>query len=167
MKSMWDKLLAATDSDLVVYDPKDLLPFVPKSRVERRPWAIMVRADELDAWFASHRAPYRLIDPAEKTPQGEREDSDSSNTPSTWRLAPNKRIQGYTVYLRSTLRAMLADGLPVPTAREVLEHWRKNKPTGIYKVMYDCIEYGDANGEPKEANLDAIRKAIARNTSTL
>ncbi len=165
MSSMWDKLLAATERDLVVYDPKDLLPFVPRSRVERRPWSIMVRADELDAWFAKHCAPYRLIDNVRQVPHGAISNPDTANNHhSTWALKQNKRLQGYAVTLRSTLKSALAKGMPLPNSRWVLDTWAEQKPLEIYEVTNEGIKYFNEKGNLKFANQAAIQKVINAHT---
>ncbi len=165
MSSMWDKLLAATERDLVVYDPKDLLPFVPRSRVERRPWSIMVLASELDAWFTRHHTPYRLVDTSVRASPVAHENSDTPiSLHSSWALKPSKRPQGYSVTLRSTLKEALASGMPLPNARSVLETWIDRKPVAIEEVTHEGIKYLDAKGNIKFANLAAIQKAINRLT---
>lgn len=75
-----------------------------------------------------------------------------------------KRFHGYAAPLYQLLTAVHRDGKPRPTARDVLEAWRTEKPCEIDKVLTDGFDYYDANGNTKFATLEAIRKAIGRMT---
>ncbi len=54
---------------------------------------------------------------------------------------------------------------PRPSARNVVEAWLIDRPPEVAKVLPDGIDYYDAKGDTKFADLDAIRKAIGRMTS--
>lgn len=92
-------------------------------------------------------------------------------TPSTgigavgWTLCRPTSFQGYGRPLFELLKIACNAGKVRPTARDVVEEWRVNKPPEVAQVLTDSIDYYDANGTTKSANLDAIRKAIGRMTA--
>lgn len=96
-----------------------------------------------------------------QTPQSaERGTGDAS-----WGVTKPERYRGYAPALHRLLLAAHREGKARPTAREVLEEWRSNKPHEIAMVLPDGIDYYDSNGNTKPANLEAIRKVINRMTS--
>lgn len=90
---------------------------------------------------------------------------DSASSPPAWAVAKPRRYNGYTAPLYRLLAAAHLDGKPCPSARDVLEAWRIKTPAEIAKVLTDGVDYYDAKGDTKTANLEAIRKAIERRTS--
>ena len=84
-----------------------------------------------------------------------------------WTLVKPQRFQGYTMPLYNFLKAAHLAGRTRPTAREVLEAWREKTPPEVAKVMPASFDYYDAKGDTKEADLNAIRKAIDRMTRQL
>ena len=77
-----------------------------------------------------------------------------------WTLKPSlKRSPAYRWPLYQVLKAAHIEGQPCPGPRDVLEVWKLNPPPDI-QVMPDGVKYNDALGNPKEANLKAIRQAI-------
>lgn len=83
----------------------------------------------------------------------------------TWKVKKPLRNSGYNWLLYRLLNEAYGAGLPRPTARDVLEKWRCNKPDEITEVLFDGFKYLDSNGDTQVAELDAIRKAIGRMTS--
>lgn len=79
-----------------------------------------------------------------------------------WKLKTPKRFQDYGKPLYDVMKAAYDAGLPLPSARYVLDAFAKEKPLGISKVMFDSMDYLNSNGEEETANVDAIRKAIGR-----
>ncbi|MBP7484852.1 MAG: hypothetical protein KA781_06050 [Aquabacterium sp.] len=87
--------------------------------------------------------------------------SESIKTPG-WSLKRPTRFQGYRKPLYDLLKAAHASGKPLPTARDVLDEWKETRPTDVYEITDSGLKYYDPHGDPKPADLDAIRKAIAR-----
>lgn len=83
----------------------------------------------------------------------------------TWEVKKPLRNSGYNWLLYRLLNEAYGAGLPRPTARDVLEKWRCNKPNEITEVLSNEFKYLDSNGDTQVADLDAIRKAIGRMTS--
>ena len=92
--------------------------------------------------------------------------SAAANAPNNegWNLVKPQRFQSYNKPLYDFLKAAHQAGLPRPSARDVLEAWRSNVPMEVAKVMVASFDYYDAEGNTKEADLDAIRKTIDRLT---
>ena len=91
--------------------------------------------------------------------------ADSASNAPAWTVTKPKRYSGYAAPLHRFLAAAHREGKPRPTARDVLEAWRSERPAGIAKVLADGFDYFDANGDEKAADLEAIRKAIERRAS--
>lgn len=91
--------------------------------------------------------------------------ADSASNAPAWTVTKPQRYSGYAAPLHRFLAAAHHEGKPRPTARDVLEAWRSERPAGIAKVLADGFDYFDANGDEKAADLEAIRKAIGRMTS--
>lgn len=81
---------------------------------------------------------------------------------STWSLKKPKRFQAYGWPLYRLLEAAHSAKRPVPTPREVLDAFAKDKPKGIEKVSHEELTYYDATGDLKSANVRAIKAAIKR-----
>ncbi|WP_028603642.1 hypothetical protein [Ottowia thiooxydans] len=81
-----------------------------------------------------------------------------------WELHKPERFVGYGNALYKTLFNVRQAGGHRPTAREVLDIWQLDKPIDIAMVLPNSIDYYDAKGNTKPADLDAIRKAIGRMT---
>lgn len=82
-----------------------------------------------------------------------------------WTVRKPTRFTAYAVPLHRFLVSAHREGKPRPTARDVVEEWRVNRPAEIAQVMADSIDYYDSKGDTKAADLEAIRKAIGRMTS--
>jgi hypothetical protein len=82
------------------------------------------------------------------------------STRSRWELNEPKRFQGYRRALFEYLKQANEAGKPLPTAHDVMEHWRDNPPPPVYKVNHDGILYYGAKGETGEASAKAIGQAI-------
>ena len=91
--------------------------------------------------------------------------ADSASNAPAWTVTKPQRYSGYAAPLHRFLAAAHREGKPRPTARDVLEAWRSERPAGIAKVLADGFDYFDAKGHEKAADLEAIRKAIGRMTS--
>ena len=89
----------------------------------------------------------------------------SASDAPAWTVNKSQRERGYNVPLHRLLAAANKEGKPRPTARDVVEAWRINRPAEIEKVLNDGIDYYDTKGNAKPADLEAIRKAIKRMTS--
>lgn len=81
---------------------------------------------------------------------------------SMWKLKTPKRYQDYGKPLYDLMKAAHTAGLPPPTARDVLDEFKKKKPPEIVSVMTDSMDFLNGKGERVTAELDSIRKAIAR-----
>ncbi|MDD2535387.1 MAG: hypothetical protein PHW78_02300 [Macromonas bipunctata] len=103
--------------------------------------------------------------PAQEPPPPAPEESPAPAAPA-WPITKPQRYKGYSAPLHRLLAAAHRDGKPRPTAREVVEAWHTDKPAEIAKMLTDGFDYYDAKGNTKPADLDAIRKAIERMTST-
>lgn len=92
--------------------------------------------------------------------------STSEAVAPAWSVIKPDRFRGYNPVLYQILNAAYIAGLPCPTAREVLEQLRVNKPIDVIaEVLHDQFKYYDINGNTRIADLDAIRKAIKRMVS--
>jgi hypothetical protein len=83
---------------------------------------------------------------------------------SDWILNKPKRYQGYRKPLFDVLKSAKAAGQPIPSAHDVLDAFKVMRPPEISEVMVSGIKYYSSNGGLKEADLDALRKAIQRMT---
>lgn len=79
-----------------------------------------------------------------------------------WTVTKSKRYAGYAAPLDRLMAAAHRRGDPCPTARDVVEAWRIEKPAEIAKVLTDSVDYYDSNGDTQTVSLDSIRKAIDR-----
>lgn len=84
---------------------------------------------------------------------------------SKWSVIKPQRFRGYSTPLFHFLNAAHARGESRPTARDVLEAWRKEKPAEITSLMPDGFKYLNDIGNTKAVDLEALRKTIARMTS--
>jgi hypothetical protein len=80
----------------------------------------------------------------------------------SWTLTKPHRFQGYSKPLYDYLNAAHVNGKVRPTARDVLDNWKMNKPYEVAEVSNDGLKYYDAIGNTKPADLVAIRKVIGR-----
>lgn len=83
----------------------------------------------------------------------------------SWSLNIPKRFQGYSKPLYDHLKAAHGAGRTRPTARNVLDDWKLNRPHEVAEISNDGLKYYDASGNTKPADLAAIRKAIDRMTT--
>lgn len=83
----------------------------------------------------------------------------------TWTVCKPERYRGYSAPLHRLLAAAHREGLPCPTAREVVEAFRAERPAEIAKVLSEGFDYYDAKGNTKPADLAGIHKAIRRMTN--
>lgn len=83
----------------------------------------------------------------------------------SWSLTVPKRFQGYSKPLYDHLKAAHGAGKTRPTARNVLDDWKLNRPHEVAEISNDGLKYYDASGNTKPADLAAIRKAIDRMTT--
>lgn len=91
-------------------------------------------------------------------------ETDSGKEPA-WSVTKPRRYHGYTFPLHRLLVSAHREGRPCPTARDVLETWRVDKPLEIARVLSDGLDYIDARGNEKPADLKAVQKAIKRMTT--
>ena len=89
----------------------------------------------------------------------------ASDTPA-WAVTRPQRYKGYATPLHRLLVAAHREGKPRLSARDVVEEWRINKPAEVAQVLSNGFDYYDAQGNTQHADLEAIRKAIGRMTST-
>lgn len=82
-----------------------------------------------------------------------------------WQVTKPEAFRGYGRPLYELLTEASRAGRERPKAVDVLTAWLANRPPEVAKVLANSIEYWSANGEVKEADLDAIRKAIGRMTT--
>lgn len=107
--------------------------------------------------------------PAPEQPQAAARDawpaaSTEEATNPAWSPNAPRRSVGYTYALYRTLLIWRRAGRTRPTARQILEMWREDKPQEIAKVLTDGFDYYDANGDTKGADVRALQKAIGRMT---
>lgn len=76
-----------------------------------------------------------------------------------WTLKKPRRFQGYRQPLYNYLKSAFEAGAECPSPYDVLDAFRKHRPSEIYEVLSEGIKYQGAKGT-KEANINAIRKAI-------
>lgn len=81
-----------------------------------------------------------------------------------WNLKKPLRFQGYSKPLYDLLKAEHTAGKQCPRARDVLDKWKLKMPHDVTEVSDSGLKYIGAKGNTKPADLDAIRKAIARMT---
>ena len=91
--------------------------------------------------------------------------ADNESMAREWTVTKPQRYHGYTAPLYRLLAAAHREGKSRPTARDVVEAWRTDKPSEIAKVLPDGFDYYDAKGNEKPADLDAVRAAIGRMTT--
>lgn len=91
--------------------------------------------------------------------------AENENNGPGWTLTTPKRFQGYGKPLFDYLKGAHSAGKPCPTARNVLDDWKLNRPADVAEVSNDGLKYYDASGNTKPADLAAIRKAIERMTT--
>lgn len=82
-----------------------------------------------------------------------------------WAVFKPQRFVAYSLPLWKFLTAAHCENKSLPTARDVVEAWRSEKPAEIAKMLPDGFDYYDAKGNTKSADLEAIRKAIGRMTT--
>lgn len=101
---------------------------------------------------------------AQRNPEGSSspEPAPKSNDAGAWPLRAPQRYQGYRLPLYALLKAAHSSGGARPSAREVLDSFKKNQPPEVIEVMHDGIKYYDRNGNSKPADIRAIEKAIDR-----
>lgn len=75
------------------------------------------------------------------------------------------RQSGYRTPLHRLILEAHKLGRPRPNARDVIEAWQAQMPPEIAMVLPEGIDYYDAKGNTKSADLEAIRKAISRMTN--
>ncbi|WP_208616340.1 hypothetical protein [Acidovorax carolinensis] len=137
--------------------------------------ACYITAQDFSGWLAAHgESPGPLVQlwfeaqgvacPATAVTPAAPVESSASSAPA-WTVTKPQRYSGYAAPLHRLLVTAHREGRPRPTARDVLEAWRINKPAEIAKVLPDGFDYYDANGNAKPASLEAIRKSINRLTS--
>lgn len=100
----------------------------------------------------------------EEAPATTPEVTGSAINAQAWAIVRPQRFHGYNAPLLRLIAAAHHEGKPRPTARDVLEAWHADTPAEIAKVLPDGFDYYDAKGDTKTADLEAIRKAIARLT---
>ena len=83
---------------------------------------------------------------------------------TVWTVKKPKKWQGYIKPLFDYLTDQSQQGHGKPTARDFLDAMKKSQPADIVEVMNDGLKY-QTGKETKVADLDAIRKAIARMTA--
>jgi hypothetical protein len=138
------------------------------------------RGDDTDAWIADLEKdnpdaaelargiyggqwPSDLADIAAPNEEGLAKEK-ARDQPS-WSLNMPKRFQGYGKPLYDNLKAAHVAGKTRPTARNVLDDWKLNRPADVAEVSNDGLKYYDASGNTKPADLAALRKAIERMTA--
>lgn len=93
--------------------------------------------------------------------------SNSQHVPSKarvtpWTLKKPDRYQGYRKPLYDVLKEAHDNGRLCPTARDVLDAFKKWKPPEIVEVTYDGLKYYDGEGNSKAIGLKAVAQAINR-----
>jgi hypothetical protein len=83
---------------------------------------------------------------------------------TAWTVNKPERYRGYSVPLHRLLAAAHREGKPRPSARDVIEELRVNRPAEIAQVLPDSFDYYDSEGNTKSANMRAVTKAIGRMT---
>lgn len=85
-------------------------------------------------------------------------------TAPAWMANKPQRSSGYNWSLYRTLSEACRAGLPRPTARNVLEQWRINKPDDIAEVLPNGFRYAYKRGK-RFVDMDGLRNAIDRMTT--
>lgn len=83
-----------------------------------------------------------------------------------WHLATPDRFPGYRLALYRLLKAAHDAGKPRPTAREVLDAWKLNRPEDVASVWSRGITYRTGTGATKTADTKAIQAAIENLTNS-
>lgn len=103
----------------------------------------------------------------------EEEQSDMGESFQLWSIQRPKRIQGYALPLIRALEHFNEIGMRTrPTARDVLEYFRervRSEPEAwpeIAQVHVHELAFYDSRGDVATADLEALRKAIGRFTSS-
>ena len=86
-------------------------------------------------------------------------------TIASWKVTKPKRQSGYIPALYAFLMNECQAGRRKPTASDFCDAMRLKKHPDISEVMSDCIKY-QTSTQTRTADLDAIRKAIARMTAS-
>lgn len=90
------------------------------------------------------------------------QDGDPEVPPERWSLRKQKIFKGYSAAVYRRLVAAQVTGTAPPTAREMLEEWRANRPPEVFEVMANAIKFYAAGDHTGEANLKAIGEMINR-----
>jgi hypothetical protein len=91
--------------------------------------------------------------------------TETIKTVKAWQVFKPQRFPGYSAPLYRLLSEAHRADKPRPTAHDVLEAWRTDRPPEIPRVLERGIDYYDSTGGTKAADLEAIRKTINRMTS--
>ncbi|OAD81618.1 hypothetical protein ATN89_23910 [Comamonas thiooxydans] len=112
-------------------------------------------------------------EPFESEKFQEEEQSEIGESFQLWSIQRPKRIQGYALPLIRALEHFNEIGLRTrPTARDVLEYFRervRSEPEAwpeIAQVHVHELAFYDSRGDVATADLEALRKAIGRFTSS-
>lgn len=157
---------AARDGLLTVRHPHTDAPYRPDTV---RDFYELVTPADVNAWAARGGVSWRW-DVAATEPEAAPEPlvppvvNASASGGAAWAVITPQRYHGYSSPLHRFLTAAHREGKPRPSARDALEEWRANMPAEIEKVLPDGIDYYDSKGDPKSADLEAIRKTIGRMT---
>lgn len=81
-----------------------------------------------------------------------------------WEVIKPKRKQGYGDAVYRFLVAEHQAGKDRPSARDVVNAWRSDQPKEIEKILEDSVDYYDAKGNTKPADLKALTATISRMT---
>ena len=130
-------------------------------------WSLPIGFPGVKAVLTESSGPPVVGVTARVEPLGASDGEAVAESASAWTLIRPRRIQGYAWPLYEFLKAAYAAGKPCPTARDALEAWRIKLPQEVLMVLPGSMDYYNAKGGTKTANLEAIGKAIGRMTEKL
>jgi hypothetical protein len=79
-----------------------------------------------------------------------------------WQLVRPKRMDALTVMIYPLLEKAMANGLPIPKAREVMGELDATRPPGYHGLGDMDLKYDDDRGETRAVGVKALQKRIDR-----
>lgn len=126
-----------------------------------RKWCQQGEPMSLSRWRAAALEAGKFVHPWVLEYLGETpEPAPKKSGAATWELIQPKRLPGYRRPLYQLLKRWHSEGRSIPTAAQVLEEWRSNKPDDIVEIKRLSMVYVTGTGKEKPADTDAIARAI-------
>ncbi|WP_071461837.1 hypothetical protein [Polynucleobacter asymbioticus] len=135
---------------IVMYEPGKTSP-MPLNHVVRAFYEEAYWSD-LNNWLSSNfsKVDYRFIDPANKSKNGK-----------TYTHKPMQRYRALSELIEPTVKKLLKiNPYAKPTARQLVECWKKEKPAGLDEILVEEIVFTNSKGDEQRATMIQISNAI-------